>query len=169
MMEFFDVINKRQSIRSYKSNRIEKEKLDKILEAARIAPTAKNLQAFKIFVIDAKNNKEKIKKIYTRDWFADAPLLILVCSNPGKNWVRNDGKNYSDVDAAIVMDHIILAATDLGLGTCWVGAFDKNAVIELLGLDAELEPIAFTPLGYTEISNIVVPRKSIDDLVEYIN
>jgi nitroreductase len=167
-MEFFDVINKRQSIRSYKSNSIEKYKLDRILDAARLAPTAKNLQAFKIFVIETKNIKEKIKKIYPREWFTDAPLLILICSIPAKNWIRNDGKNYSDVDSAIVMDHMILAATDLGLGTCWIGAFDKKAAIDILGLDDELEPIAFTPLGYMENTHTDVPRKPIEELVEYI-
>ena len=167
-MEFFDVVSKRKSIRSYKSNSIEKYKLDKILDAARLAPTAKNLQAFKIFVIETKNNKEKIKKIYPREWLTDAPLLILICSIPDKNWIRSDGKNYSDVDSAIVMDHMILAATDLGLGTCWIGAFDKKAAIDMLGLDAELEPIAFTPLGYTENTHMNVPRKPIEELVEYI-
>lgn len=83
--------------------------------------------------------------------------------------MRNDGKNYSDVDSGIVMDHIILAATDLGIGTCWIGAFDKNAAKEVLKLNDELEPIAFTPLGYPKNYYPAVPRKSIEELVVYFN
>lgn len=85
-MEFFDVIKKRQSIRSYKPDIIEKDKIDKILEAARIAPTAKNLQAFKIFIIETKKIKNEIKRIYSREWIAEAPLLLLACLfGPGEN------------------------------------------------------------------------------------
>jgi nitroreductase len=167
-MEYFDVISKRRSIRSYRNDNVEKKKVDMILEAACIAPTAKNLQSFKIFVIDTSNMKEKISKIYPREWVLEAPLVILVCSNPGKNWIRNDGKNYSDVDAAIVMDHIILAATDLGLATCWIGAFNKKAAMEILNLDSELEPIAFTPIGYEKDPPPDRTRKNINEIVEYI-
>jgi nitroreductase len=167
-MEFKDVINIRRSIRSYKSDPIPKELLDKILEAAVIAPTAKNLQSYRLFVIDVKKITDKLLQIYSREWILTAPVLILICSIPETNWVRADGKNYSDVDSAIVMDHIILAATDLGLGTCWIGAFDAKAAKEILKLDDGLEPIAFTPVGY--VKEVAPPRirKTTGDLVTYI-
>jgi len=147
-MEYFEVIRKRYSVRSYRREKVEEEKLARIREAALLAPTACNRQAFKLLVIDTEGRENELRKIYNSGWFANAPVILGVCSIPGKAWVRSDGKNYGDVDAAIVMDHIILAATDLGLGTCWIGAFNKAAAKQVLGLDEAWEPVAFTPLGY---------------------
>lgn len=166
-MEFFEVIKKRYSTRSYKPDRVEQEKLDIILEAARLAPTAANRQAFKIIVLETRTRKEELKKIYNKDWFVEAPLVLCVCSIPEKCWVRSDKKNYSDVDAAIVMDHIILAAADQGLGTCWVGAFDPKAAKQVLDLDDTLEPVAFTPVGYAHGTAFKKTRKTLEELVVY--
>ncbi|GAA0122887.1 nitroreductase family protein [uncultured Clostridium sp.] len=166
-MEYFEVIKKRHSVRSYKSNEIEQEKLDIILEAARLAPTAVNWQAFKVIVISTKGREEELKKIYKTDWFVEAPLILGICSIPEKCWSRRDGKSYSDVDAAIVMDHIILTATDLGLGTCWIGAFDSQAARDILELDPSWEPIAFTPIGYAKETTFKKTRKPIEDIVVY--
>lgn len=77
-----------------------------------------------------------------------APLLVAICTVPGEAWVRRDGRNYGDVDATIGMDHLILAAADLGLGTCWVAAFDPEAARRALGPMENMEPLALTPLGY---------------------
>ena len=167
-MEYLELIQKRYSVRSYKKDPVEKEKLDKILEAARLAPTACNRQEVKIVVIETKGRGEELKKIYRGDWFSQAPIVIGVFSIPDKSWVRSDGKNYSDVDSAIVMDHIILAAADLGLGTCWIGAFNPQAAKEFAGLGKELEPVAFTPVGYPNCAEPGKIRKSIEDMVVYI-
>jgi nitroreductase len=167
-MEFSELIEKRYSVRGYKDKPVEKEKLDKILEAGRLAPTGVNYQGFKIFVIDTKKHKEALKKIYHQSWFVEAPLVLCVAMAPTKSWTRPwDGKNISDIDAAIVMDHMILAATDLGLGTCYIGAFRKYAAIEFLELDEEYEPVLFTPLGYPDDEGRNMPRKNIDELVFY--
>jgi len=170
-MDFFDLIKERYSVRSYNPNKkVEQEKLNNILEAARLAPTAANRQAFKIIVMETEGRKEDLKRIYGRPWFAEAPLVLCVCAIPGKCWVRLDGKNYSDVDAAIVMDHIVLAAAAQGLGTCWIGAFDLQAARQVLGLDDSLEPVAFTPLGYPSESSVRPPvkaRKPLEELVIY--
>lgn len=166
-MELFDVIKKRYSARSYKADQVEQEKLDMILEAARLAPTAANRQAFKILVIKTEGRREGLKKIYKHDWFADAPVVIAVCAIPEKNWIRRDSKNYSDVDAAIVMDHIILAATALGLGTCWIGALDLQAAREILELGENIEPVAFTPLGYANETTVNKIRKDLKELAVY--
>ncbi len=91
-----------------------------------------------------------LKRIYDRAWFVQAPVVICACAIPDKAWVRRDGKNYCDVDVAIAMEHLILAATDVGLGTCWIAAFDPAAAREVLGLPNSVEPIAFTPLGYAD-------------------
>mgnify|MGYP000924664479 CR=1 FL=1 len=166
-MNFFEVINKRYSVRSYLSNEVEPEKIQKILEVAALAPTACNLQAFKVVVVKTEGRKEQLKRVYPRNWFSDAPYIIAVCAVKGKGWVRSDQKSYQDVDAAIVMDHIILAATALDLGTCWIGAFDPEAVIDVLELDSDLEPIVLTPLGYPAGEQTPRRRKALDELVIY--
>ncbi|HBE78900.1 MAG TPA: nitroreductase [Firmicutes bacterium] len=164
-MEFINVIERRYSVRSYRPDPVEPEKIQQVLETARLAPTACNLQEFKIIVMKTANRREELKRIYPRDWFSEAPYVLCVCSIPEKCWVRRDNKNYSDVDAAIVMDHIILAATSLDLGTCWIGAFDAQAAREVLGLDDTMEPVVFTPLGYVQgaVPNRV--KKPLSDLV----
>jgi nitroreductase len=166
-MEFFKVVAQRQSIRSYKPDPLETEKLEQVLEAARLAPTACNIQAFKVIVIKTEGKQAELKRIYSKDWFSEAPYVLCVCSIPEKNWVRKDDKSYADVDAAIVMDHIILAATALDLGTCWIGAFDFNAAREVLELDDTLEPIVFTPLGYPRNIKARPGRKALEDLAVY--
>jgi nitroreductase len=168
-MEFMEVIKRRFSVRSYKPDPVEPEKLEQILEAARLAPTAVNFQPFKVFVVKTDGRKEELQKVYRKEWFAEAPLILGICINPEECWIRKDGKSYADVDAAIVMDHMILAATALGLGTCWIGAFDRQAARELLQVvDQGWEPIAFTPLGYPgEFPTQRVGRKPLKDLVVY--
>ena len=89
-----------------------------------------------------------MKRIHRRDWFVQAPIVICACGPPAHAWQHKSGKNCADVDVAIVMDYLILAATDLGLGTCWVAAFDHQAAREILGLPEGVEPIAFTPLSH---------------------
>lgn len=166
-MEYFEVIAKRHSVRSYRPDPVEPEKLEQVMEAARLAPTAVNFQAFKIYVTPTKGREAELQKIYNKDWFVEAPYVIGVCAIPGQAWVRRDQKNYSDVDAAIVMDHIVLAATALGLGSCWVGAFDAAAAKTILGLDETLEPVAFTPLGYPRETGFKKVRKPLEELVVY--
>ncbi|KZX15879.1 FMN reductase [Methanobrevibacter cuticularis] len=167
-MEFFDVIKNRYSVRGYNQDPVEKEKLDKVLEAGRLAPTGVNSQAFKIFVIDTKKHKESLLKIYPKPWFVEAPIVLCVAMAPSNTWVRPwDGKNISEIDGAIVMDHMILAATDLGLGTCYIGAFKKYAAVDFLELEEEYEPLLFTPLGYPNNESSGPGRKTIDELVVY--
>jgi nitroreductase len=97
----------------------------------------------------------------------EAPLLLGVCAIPEKSWVRRDGRYYGDVDAAIVMDHIILAATGQGLGTCWVAAFKADAAKEVLELDESMELIALTPIGYASTTPPERKRKPLEELVIY--
>lgn len=167
-MEYFDLIQKRHSVRAYNSKSVEDEKINKILEAALLAPTACNRQSFKVVVLKTKDHEEELKKIYARPFFTEAPIVIGIFSDYESNWKRSDGKNYGDVDASIVMDHIILAATALGLGSCWVANFNPEAAREVIGLGEGYEPIAFTPIGYAEPSDYKKNRKSLGEVVVYI-
>jgi nitroreductase len=164
-MDFKDLARTRYSCRAYRSDPVEEEKLAAVLEAARMAPTACNRQAFRLYVLPTAGRREEVRKLYGRDWLAEAPLVIGIAGDSGRNWVRGDGRNYVDVDCAIVMDHLILQATDLGLGTCWIGAFDAPAARRLLDLPPGWEPIAFTPLGYPAEAGRPKMRKPIEEIV----
>ena len=167
-MQFSELVEKRYSVRAYKPDPVEDGKLQQVLEAARLAPTAANRQPFQIVVIHTAERKAELGRIYGRDWFVQAPLIICACGIPARGWVRRDDeKSYCDVDVAIVMDHLILAAADLGLGTCWIAAFDPVAAREVLGLPDDVEPIAFTPLGYPADQPGPKKRKALTELVRY--
>jgi nitroreductase len=164
-MEFAELIRQRYSARAYRSDPVPAAVLARVLEAARLAPTAANRQPFRVLVIRTEGRKQELARVYQRPWFVEAPLVLGVCCLPAQAWVRSDGKNYADVDAAIVMDHLILAAAVEGLGTCWVGAFDPAAARKVLGLPAGVEPIAFTPLGYAADQPAEKKRKPLAELV----
>jgi nitroreductase len=166
-MDFLDLARKRYSVRSYKRDPVEKAKLERILEAGRLAPTAVNIQPFQLLVVHTAGREAELLQIYNKQLFVQPPLVICACGIPGKNWVRKDGKNYNDVDVAIVMDHLILAATAEGLGTCWIAAFDPAATKEVLGLPVGVEPLAFTPLGYAADDPPAKKRKPLSELVRY--
>jgi len=166
-MGFLELAKQRYSVRAYKSDAVEDDKLQKVLEAARLAPTACNLQPFQLIVIHTKRRERELQKIYSASWFVQAPIVICACGKPSESWVRKDGENYCDVDVTIVMDHVILAAADLGLGTCWIGAFNAEAAREILGLPDDVKPLAFTPLGYPDTQAGPKSRKSLDKLIRY--
>ena len=115
-MDFSDLIRSRYSVRAYKPDPVSDDMLAQVLEAARLAPTAANRQPFRLIVIHTAGRREELRRLYHREWFGLAPLVIGVCAVPGEAWVRRDGVNYAFVDAAIVMDHLVLAATDRGAG-----------------------------------------------------
>jgi len=166
-MEFSNIAQRRYSVRAYKPDPVEDDKLQGVLEAARLAPSATNRQALQFIVIHTEGREEELKRIYGPEWFVQPPLVICACGIPSENWVRKDGKNYNDVDVAIAMDHLILAATEAGLGTCWIAAFDANAAREVLRLPDNVEPIAFTPLGYAAVQPGAKKRKPLSELVRY--
>ena len=155
-MDFDTLIHNRYSVRAYVKKPIEDEKLQKVLNAARMAPTGSNRQAFQLIVVHTAGREDEIRQIYNKDWFVDAPIVIVACAAP----------DYK-LNVGIVMDHLILAATDLGFGTCWIGAFNRNAAREILGLPEDVEPIIFTTLGYAADEIRPKKRKSLDDLVRY--
>jgi len=166
-MEFSKLIAERYSVRAYKPDPVPEEVLQGVLEAARLAPTAANRQAFQFIVIHMAGREAELRRFYNREWFVGAPLIVCVCALPDRAWTRSDGVNYGIVDATIAMDHLILAATDAGLGTCWVAAFDPAVAREVLGLPDDVEPIAFTPLGYPADQPRPKTRQPLSELVRY--
>ena len=169
-MDFPQLINHRYSVRAYKPDAVEKEKLDAVLQAARLAPTAANRQPFRLYVIDVAKYKEKLQQLYHREWFVQAPLVVGIAAAHDEAWIRRkDGCNYAEVDATIVFDHLILQAANSGLGTCWIAAFDPDVARDLLDLPVDWTPVAFTPLGYPADGPCPKKRKEIDDLVIFVD
>jgi len=167
-MEYSELIANRYSVRAYKPDPVEDEKLEKVLEAARLAPTASNRQPFQIIVIHTQGRKDELQRIYRPEWFVQPPLILCACAVPAQGWVRSaDQRRLLDVDLGIVMDHLILEATNQGLGTCWIAAFNPEAARQILGLPDEIEPLIFTPLGYPADTPGSKKRKPLSELVRY--
>ena len=167
-MEYSELITKRYSVRAYRSDPVEEEKLQAVLEAARLAPTAANRQPIQLVVMHTAGREQEIGQIYHKAWFVQAPLVIGVCAISSQAWVReSDRFNARLIDAAIVADHLILEATNQGLGTCWIAAFNVAAARNVLGLTDEAEPVIFTPLGYPADQPGPKTRKPLSELVRY--
>lgn len=169
-MSFIEIAKKRYSVRNYKDQKVEEEKLHKILEAARVAPTAANLQPIRLIVVQSKEGLEKIGKganLY------GAPLAIIVCADHSKVWVRPfDKKQTADIDASILTDHMMLQATELGLGSVWICYFKPDVIREEFGLSDELEPINILAVGYSDKGSADPERHSqtrisLEELVSY--
>jgi nitroreductase len=165
-LEIFEAIKRRRSIRKYEQKVVEKEKLSKVLEAARLAPSAKNRQPYAFVVTSDNETIEKISSACNQKW--DAPTIIVVCAFPEEAWIRDDGEEYWKADAAIAMNNISLQACAEGLGTCWIAAFKEEKIKDILGIGPEARVVAMTPLGYpAEKKGPVTNRKTIDELVHY--
>ncbi len=169
-MDCMDVIKARRTIRSYLPDPVEDDKLQTVLEAARLAPTAANRQPFRLIVVHTAGKEAEIAKVYPAgaNWLSRAPLIICACSIPIQGWTHfATGKNYCDVDVAIAFDHLTLAAAGLGLGTCWIAAFNHEPLRHLLHIPASMEPVVLTPLGYPEGTPGPINRRPLSDLVRY--
>lgn len=165
-MDFEDLVRARHSCRAYRGDPVEEGKLAAVLEAARLAPTAANRQPFRLYVVTTAERQDELQRLYPRDWLRQAPLVLGIAGDPGRCWVRGDGRDYLDVDCAIVMDHVILQAADLGLGTCWIANFDPVVARRLLALPPEWEPVAFTPLGHPAAEDLrPKTRRPLEELV----
>lgn len=167
-MEFSDVIRRRYSVRSFTSEKVDRNFILDILEAARMAPSAVNYQPWHFIVICEPENLADIQEAYPRNWFREAPVCILICADHSQSWKRkSDGKDFADVDVAIAIDHLVLKATELGLGTCWVCNFDSALTRKKFQLPDYIEPIALIPLGYTTSEASPKTRKPLSELVHW--
>jgi nitroreductase len=171
-MEFFNVLEQRHSIRNYSSKPVEREKLDRILAAANRAPSAANLQAYEIFVVTQVKHRAALAKAACAQGFVlVAPVSLVFCANPARNEERfgERGRDlFSIQDATIACAYAQLAAVAQGLGAVWVGAFDPDAVREVLGAPKDLEPVSILTLGYTEGEPEIKERRALEDLVHAI-
>lgn len=147
-MEFLELAKKRYSVRKFLEKEIEQEKFDYIFEAARVAPTAANRQPVYYKVLDV-NQVEKLKEV--TNYVFNAPHWILVMYDKKESWKNKyTGENKGDIDAAIVITHMMLAATQLDLGTCWVGSFDVEKAKKIFALKDNMQPVALLPIGYPD-------------------
>lgn len=166
-MDFSELVKSRHSVRKYSSSPVEEEKIQAILEAARLAPTAANKQPFRVFVVEGEALiRATAGAAGAYSWLSSAPILLAVCGIPEKAWKRKDGFSALETDVAIVMTHVVLQAADLGLGTCWLADFSPEVVREVLGLGDDLVPFALTPLGYPADTPSPKRRRPLSELVE---
>lgn len=171
-MDFLTLAKNRYSSRKYLEKKIEPKKLDYILEAARIAPSAVNKQPWYFVVITEEPMLQKIKESYRKDWLKTAPAIIIACSDHEQVWKRrSDGKDHADIDIAIAVDHITLAATEQGLATCWICYFDPKQISELLNLPKNIEPAVMLPVGYpadkTDPDRHDTKRKNKEEIIRW--
>lgn len=146
-MDFLEIAKSRYSSRSYSDKIVEQEKLDKILYAAHTAPTAANLQPIRLIVVREDDGLQKIGKAAN---IYGAPLAVIVCADRSKAWTRPfDQKNSADIDASILTDHMMLQATELGLGSVWICYFKPDVIKREFCLPNEFEPINILAIGYS--------------------
>ena len=170
-MSFLDLAKKRYSVRNYKSIPVEEEKLKEVLESGRVAPSAVNFQPLHFVVVQDEEMRGKIASTYHKEWILQAPVIIVIIGDHSKSWRRPDGKDHCDIDAAIAIDHMTLAAADLGLGSCWVCMFNSMQCHSILDLPSHLETIALLPLGYPadkgDVNRHEAKRKKLKDMVHW--
>ena len=149
-MDILKAIKERQSVRGYLDKTIPKEVLDRVLETARLAPTAANKQPFKLILVTDKQTKSKLVRASREQTFiAEAPIVVVGCAFSEESYQNIGGTRTSEeIDLSIVFDHLMLQAAEEGLGTCWIGAFDEEKVKAILNIPSNVKVIGLTPLGY---------------------
>ncbi len=163
-MNFLEITNKRFSVRKFQAKDVEQEKLDYIMQSVQNAPSACNKQPWTFYIVKNKELLAKLFEVYNRDWFRTAPICIVACGNHAQSWHRGDGKDSCDIDVSIAVTHLTLAATEQGLGTCWVCNFDVKKCAESLELEENVEPIALIPIGYADVEASEKSRKSLSEI-----
>ncbi|HHW10825.1 MAG TPA: nitroreductase [Firmicutes bacterium] len=164
-MSFMELCKGRCSVRGYLPDPIPQEKIDYILECARHAPSAANRQPWRLYIVTGEA-KKRLEAAYSKSWFAEAPLALAFVGNRRECWVHSDGTEYLMCDVAIFCDHLTLAAAEVGLGTCWIAAFDKTAARQALQLPEDEMPFYLSPLGFPKPdSTRAKSRKALADIV----
>jgi nitroreductase len=154
-MDFYEIITTRRAIRKYKSDPIPEEVLEKLYKALQAAPSGNNREPYHfIFVTDSKTLKDIAAKACNQEFLLEPPIIVVPCCEQGKAF-----------DTAIALDHMVLAATKEGLGTCWVGWFDKGIVKDILGIERHLEVPVLIPVGYPDESPPAKTRKPVEELI----
>ncbi len=167
---FHDIVANRYSCRHYSQEPVSQEQILEILECARLAPSACNRQPWKFMVITAPEELSAVHASYNRDWIKEAPVAIIVLGNRNEAWHRSyDEYDATDIDIAITTEHICLAATSMGLGTCWICNFDPITLRTGMNIPEEWEPLAIIPVG-KPAEDIAIPekkRKNNDEIIQW--
>lgn len=172
-MDFYELIRNRESIRNYDPSRpLSHDVLERILEAGILAPTACNIQPFKFLVISSAGMLEKVRACYNREWFKEAPHILVVVGYKDQAWKRgHDGYNSIETDMTIAIDHLILAAENEGIGTCWIENYNPGILRTSLELKENEIVFSITPLGYQKPGFKKAgnkKRKPFDEIVKFI-
>ncbi len=167
-MDFFETVEKRQSVRAFKATPVPQDKLDAILNAINRAPSAGNFQSYEVFVIDSQEKREALTKAtFDQNFIVQAPVSLVFCANPSR--CSYEPKSlYALEDASIACSYATLAVTAVGLGAVWVGAFRPDAVLQVLGSPAGLVPVAILPIGYANETPERTTRRELSELVHKI-
>ncbi len=164
-MDVFTAVSQRRSVRAYKAGEVEEEKLKKILEAARLSPSASNRQDWKFIVAREKETKKKLARAaFGQSFIGEAPVVLVACGTESKA-VMACGQPTHTVDVSIACAFMILQACELGLGTCWIGAFEEDEVKKILEIPKSVRAVAMIPLGYPDEDPSPRPRKGLDQIV----
>jgi nitroreductase len=157
-----EVVRQRRSVRKYRPDPVPQAKIDQVLEAARLAPSWANGQCWTFVVVTDARVKHALAQA-GNEWIEGAPVVIVACADPKQSGVKGD-QTYYLLDIGIAMEHLVLAATDQGLGTCWVGWFDEKKARSALGVPEGIRVVASTPLGYPDEEPEPRPRKSLGEI-----
>jgi nitroreductase len=167
-MDIYKAVKTRKSVRSYQSREVPDEVLTRILDAARLAPSANNFQEWRFVIVRDANTRRKIARAACRQTFVGEAPVVLACCARNNQHVMTCGQQSYPIDAAIAIDHITLCAAAEGLGTCWIGAFYEDEVKQILGIPPEIRVVALLPLGYPRDPNPVRKlRLSLERIVSY--
>src|SRR3989339_2077171 len=167
-MEFYDVLNRRRSIRAFKSDPVPRESLDRIALAVNSAPSACNLQPWNFRIILNGELKSKICRCYKGGWLKAAPAIAVALGNYESCWKRPEGTPIADIDMGIAMEHFVLAAAAEGLGTCWICAYDMAAMNKALNILKPWSVLAISPLGFPDSSPEMPARKSLNEVFQIL-
>ena len=167
-MEFMDVIRIRSSVRAYSDQDVESSKIEQLVECARLAPSWGNQQCWSFIVVTDSDKVAALTRAAgpSNSWMREAPVVIVACGDPNLSGKRS-GIEYYTVDVAIAMEHLVLAAADLGLGTCWIGYFNEDSVRDLLAIPENIRVVGLTPVGYAAAKPAIKRknRRSLDEIV----
>ena len=172
-MDFLELVRQRFSCRGFSNKKVENEKIEKILEAARLAPTARNFQPQRILVLTEEEQLKKLNICTQYGW--NAPVVMIIFYDKDTSYKRDkyDNKEFGDIDTSIVTTHMMLEAQDLGLGTTWIGSFDPQKLMETYNVPNNLVPVAILPIGYpsedVKPSKLHIERKNISDFTFWNN
>jgi nitroreductase len=173
MMDFYQLIENRESVRDYDPDRpIDQNILNRILDAGRLAPSAANRQPWTFLLVSSKEKLEKVRACYKKPWFQQAPHILIIIGDKTKSWIRSyDGYNSIETDLTIAMDHIILAAEYENIGTCWIEAYDPKILSDAITQKENEVVFSITPLGYQnkgykKLGNKI--RKPLKEIVKVI-